>query len=137
MMGVYLRYTYTHTLSLPAPGQVYDDVKCLPPVPVQVSVSLLQVFSQWQQGALQQLKHTINSLTQKTSQRAKVTAPATQSDDDSDDETQVRLRSCVLVPDVCKQTVDGAETDCELFNTPASSVASSSVSGLVGGHDSL
>ncbi|XP_036960400.1 pre-rRNA-processing protein TSR2 homolog [Acanthopagrus latus] len=55
----------------------------------QVSVSLLQVFSQWQQGALQQLKHTINSLTQKTSQRAKVTAPATQSDDDSDDETQV------------------------------------------------
>ncbi|KAM8754516.1 pre-rRNA-processing protein TSR2 homolog [Acanthopagrus schlegelii] len=55
----------------------------------QVSVSLLQVFSQWQQGALQQLKHTINSLTQKTSQRAKVTAPATQSDDDSDNETQV------------------------------------------------
>lgn len=54
----------------------------------QVSVSLLQVFSQWQQGALQPLKHTINTLTQKTSQRAKVTAPATQSDDDSDDETQ-------------------------------------------------
>ncbi|XP_073326007.1 pre-rRNA-processing protein TSR2 homolog [Pagrus major] len=54
----------------------------------QVSVSLLQVFSQWQQGALQQLKHTINTLTQKTSQRAKVTAPPTQSDNDSDDETQ-------------------------------------------------
>ncbi|XP_035538231.1 pre-rRNA-processing protein TSR2 homolog [Morone saxatilis] len=53
----------------------------------QVSVSLLQVFSQWQQGALQQLKHTISTLTQKTSQRAKVTAPPTQSDD-SDDDTQ-------------------------------------------------
>ncbi|XP_051282741.1 pre-rRNA-processing protein TSR2 homolog [Dicentrarchus labrax] len=53
----------------------------------QVSVSLLQVFTQWQQGALQQLKHTISSLTQKTSQRAKVTAPPAQSDD-SDDDTQ-------------------------------------------------
>ncbi|XP_076597431.1 pre-rRNA-processing protein TSR2 homolog [Chaetodon auriga] len=53
----------------------------------QVSVSLLQVFSQWQQGALQQLKHTINILTQKT-QRAKVTSAVTQSDDDSDGETQ-------------------------------------------------
>ncbi|XP_040902528.1 pre-rRNA-processing protein TSR2 homolog [Toxotes jaculatrix] len=55
----------------------------------QVSVSLLQVFSQWQQGALQQLQHTINTLTQKKSQRAKVTAPPTQSDEESDDETQV------------------------------------------------
>ncbi|XP_044067545.1 pre-rRNA-processing protein TSR2 homolog [Siniperca chuatsi] len=54
----------------------------------QVSVSLLEVFSQWQQGALQQLKHTINSLTQKKSQRPKVTALPTQSDEDSDDETQ-------------------------------------------------
>ncbi len=55
-----------------------------------MSVSLLQVFSQWQQGALQQLKHTINTLTQK-SERAKVTAAPTQSDDESGDETQVRL----------------------------------------------
>ncbi|XP_070766980.1 pre-rRNA-processing protein TSR2 homolog [Enoplosus armatus] len=54
----------------------------------QVSISLLQVFSQWQQGALQQLKDTINHLTQK-SQRAKVTAPPTQSGEDSDDEIQV------------------------------------------------
>ncbi|XP_045911150.1 pre-rRNA-processing protein TSR2 homolog [Micropterus dolomieu] len=54
----------------------------------QVSDSLLQVFGQWQQGALQQLKHTITTLTQKKSQRAKVTAPPSQSDEDSDDETQ-------------------------------------------------
>nr|XP_020469455.1 pre-rRNA-processing protein TSR2 homolog [Monopterus albus] len=53
----------------------------------QVSVSLLQVFSQWQEGALQQLQHTINTLTQK-SQRAAVVAPLTQSDEDSNDETQ-------------------------------------------------
>uniref|UniRef100_UPI0037E74013 pre-rRNA-processing protein TSR2 homolog n=1 Tax=Semicossyphus pulcher TaxID=241346 RepID=UPI0037E74013 len=53
----------------------------------EVSGSLQQVFSQWQQGALQQLQHTINTL--KKSQRTKVTAPPTQSDDDSDDETQV------------------------------------------------
>lgn len=55
----------------------------------QVSVSLLQVFSQWQQGALQQLKLTISSLTQRSGQRAKVSAPPTGTDDDSDDETQV------------------------------------------------
>ncbi|XP_068602116.1 pre-rRNA-processing protein TSR2 homolog [Brachionichthys hirsutus] len=54
----------------------------------QVSASLLQMFSQWQQGALQQLKHTINILTQRSDQRAKVTAPPSESDDDSDDETQ-------------------------------------------------
>ncbi|XP_026189223.1 pre-rRNA-processing protein TSR2 homolog [Mastacembelus armatus] len=54
----------------------------------QVSISLLQMFSQWQQGALQQLQHTIDTLTKK-SQRAKVTAPPTPSDDDSDDEAQV------------------------------------------------
>uniref|UniRef100_A0A3Q3WDJ7 Pre-rRNA-processing protein TSR2 homolog n=1 Tax=Mola mola TaxID=94237 RepID=A0A3Q3WDJ7_MOLML len=54
----------------------------------QVSVSLLQLFTQWQQGALSQLKHTINTLMQKTSQRAKVAVPPTQSDDDSDSETQ-------------------------------------------------
>ncbi|XP_037335704.1 pre-rRNA-processing protein TSR2 homolog [Pungitius pungitius] len=54
----------------------------------QVCDSLIQAFSQWQQGALQQLKHTLNTLTQK-SQRAKVTAPPTQSDEDSSDETQV------------------------------------------------
>ncbi|GAA6231764.1 pre-rRNA-processing protein TSR2 homolog [Lates japonicus] len=54
----------------------------------EVSVSLLQVFSQWQQGALQQLQHTINTLTQKKSQRAKVTAPPTPSEE-SDDEAQV------------------------------------------------
>ncbi|KAK2850948.1 hypothetical protein Q5P01_007224 [Channa striata] len=55
----------------------------------QVSVSLLQVFSQWRQGALQQLQNTINTLTPKKSQRAKVRAPPTQSEEDSDEETQV------------------------------------------------
>ncbi|XP_008303066.1 pre-rRNA-processing protein TSR2 homolog [Stegastes partitus] len=55
---------------------------------LQVSVRLLQLFSQWQQGALQPLKHTINTLTQNQNQRAKVTAPTSQSDDDSDDGAQ-------------------------------------------------
>ncbi|XP_035501130.1 pre-rRNA-processing protein TSR2 homolog [Scophthalmus maximus] len=56
----------------------------------QVSFSLLQLFSQWKQGALQQLQHTINTLTQKKSQRSKVTAPPKESDEESDeDETQV------------------------------------------------
>ncbi|XP_047444420.1 pre-rRNA-processing protein TSR2 homolog [Mugil cephalus] len=55
----------------------------------QVSSSLLQMFTQWQQGALSQLKHTIDSLTPKKSQRAKVTAPPTASDDENEDETQV------------------------------------------------
>ncbi|XP_054458727.1 pre-rRNA-processing protein TSR2 homolog [Anoplopoma fimbria] len=55
----------------------------------EVCDSLLQAFSQWQQGALQQLQHSISSLTQNKSQRAKVTAPPTHSDEDSNDETQV------------------------------------------------
>ncbi|XP_060931225.1 pre-rRNA-processing protein TSR2 homolog [Limanda limanda] len=54
----------------------------------QVSISLLQMFSQWRQGALEQLQQTISTLTQKKSQRAKVTAPPTQSDEESDSETQ-------------------------------------------------
>ncbi|XP_075932466.1 pre-rRNA-processing protein TSR2 homolog isoform X3 [Anarhichas minor] len=52
----------------------------------QVCDSLVQSFSQWQQGALEQLQQTINTLTQKKSQRA--TAPPTHSDEDSGDETQ-------------------------------------------------
>lgn len=54
-----------------------------------MSGSLLQIFGHYQQGALQQLKRTIDSLSQKTGQRAKVTAPPTESDDESDAETQV------------------------------------------------
>ncbi|XP_041802259.1 pre-rRNA-processing protein TSR2 homolog isoform X2 [Chelmon rostratus] len=66
----------------------------------QVSESLLQAFSQWQKGALQQLKHNINTLTQK-SQRAKVTAATTQSDDDSEDEAQVLpAYSCHVRPGI-------------------------------------
>ncbi|XP_027131401.1 LOW QUALITY PROTEIN: pre-rRNA-processing protein TSR2 homolog [Larimichthys crocea] len=71
----------------------------------QVSVSLLQVFSQWQQGALQQLKLTISSLTQKAGQRAKVTAPPTAADDDSDDETQV-MESESSSPSVSRMDAD-------------------------------
>ncbi|XP_068454743.1 pre-rRNA-processing protein TSR2 homolog [Clinocottus analis] len=55
----------------------------------QLCDSLIQAFLQWQQGALHQLKHTIDTLTQKKSQRAKVTAPPSHSDEGSDDETQV------------------------------------------------
>uniref|UniRef100_A0A3Q1BG56 Pre-rRNA-processing protein TSR2 homolog n=1 Tax=Amphiprion ocellaris TaxID=80972 RepID=A0A3Q1BG56_AMPOC len=54
----------------------------------QVSVRLLQLFSQWQQGALQQLKHTISTLTQNQNHRATVTAPPTQ-EESSSDEAQV------------------------------------------------
>ncbi|KAM9351129.1 pre-rRNA-processing protein TSR2 homolog isoform 1-T1 [Symphorus nematophorus] len=60
----------------------------------QVSLSLLQLFSQWQQGALQQLQHTVNTLTQRTSQRAKVTAPPTQSGDDSDSDDETQQMDC-------------------------------------------
>lgn len=57
---------------------------------LQVSVSLMQLFDQWRQGALQQIKNTINTLAKATGQRAKVTAPPPESsDDDGDDETQV------------------------------------------------
>ncbi|KAM7405346.1 hypothetical protein PAMP_012614 [Pampus punctatissimus] len=55
----------------------------------QVSMPLMQMFSQLQQGALQQLSQTVQSLTQKKTQRAKVTAAPSQSDEESDDETQV------------------------------------------------
>ncbi|KAM4737633.1 pre-rRNA-processing protein TSR2 homolog [Anableps anableps] len=55
----------------------------------QVSQSLLQLFAQWQQGALQQLQSAIQALTHNKTQRAKVVAPPTQSDEESDGETQV------------------------------------------------
>ncbi|XP_054878158.1 pre-rRNA-processing protein TSR2 homolog isoform X1 [Poeciliopsis prolifica] len=55
----------------------------------QVSQRLLQLFSLREQGALQQLRSTIHTLTQSKAPRAKVTAPATQSDDEeSNSETQ-------------------------------------------------
>ncbi|PWA19979.1 hypothetical protein CCH79_00019931, partial [Gambusia affinis] len=54
-----------------------------------VSQRLLQLFSLWQQGALQQLGSTIDMLTQSKTPRAKVTAPPKQSDDEEiDSETQ-------------------------------------------------
>lgn len=71
---------------------VHVMLRCLA-VRMQVSVSLLQLFDQWQQGALQQIKNTIDTLTKATGQRAKVTAPPPESsDDEGDDETQVCLR---------------------------------------------
>ncbi|CAN9515287.1 unnamed protein product [Ophioblennius macclurei] len=55
----------------------------------QVSLRLVQMFSQYRQGALQQLEHIISTLTQNKGQRAKVTTPATQSDEETDgEETQ-------------------------------------------------
>lgn len=50
----------------------------------------MQLFSQWKQGALQQIKNTINKLSKATGQRAKVTAPPPESSDDDDEETQVQ-----------------------------------------------
>lgn len=71
---------------------VHVTLLCLA-VCMQVSVSLMQLFDQWRQGALQQIKNTINTLAKATGQRAKVTAPPPESsDDDGDDETQVCLR---------------------------------------------
>ncbi|XP_061745746.1 pre-rRNA-processing protein TSR2 homolog [Nerophis ophidion] len=54
----------------------------------QVCVGLMQMFSQWQQGALEQLTHSIQSLTQNKTLRAKVTAAPTPSESESDEETQ-------------------------------------------------
>ncbi|XP_077589199.1 pre-rRNA-processing protein TSR2 homolog [Stigmatopora nigra] len=55
----------------------------------QVCVRLMQMFSHWQQGALQQLSHSINLLTQTA--RAKVTAPP---DSDSDNDEQTQAMEC-------------------------------------------
>ncbi|KAM4562633.1 pre-rRNA-processing protein TSR2 homolog [Odontesthes bonariensis] len=55
----------------------------------QVSLSLVQMFAQWRQGALQQLKHAIDLLTHNKAQRVQVVAPPTQSDEENDSGTQV------------------------------------------------
>ncbi|MED6291420.1 hypothetical protein CHARACLAT_023372, partial [Characodon lateralis] len=54
----------------------------------QVSAGLLQLYDQWQQGALQQLQNTIQTLAHNKTPRAKVTAPPMQSDSESGEETQ-------------------------------------------------
>ncbi|XP_061841497.2 pre-rRNA-processing protein TSR2 homolog [Nerophis lumbriciformis] len=54
----------------------------------QVCVGLMQMFSQWQQGALEQLTHSIQSLTQNKTLRAKVTVVPTPPESESDEETQ-------------------------------------------------
>ncbi|XP_062283719.1 LOW QUALITY PROTEIN: pre-rRNA-processing protein TSR2 homolog [Scomber scombrus] len=69
----------------------------------QVSKQLIQMFSQWKQGALQQLSHTVQSLTQKKTQRAKVHGPRPpESDQESDEETQMECEASS--PSVSKQT---------------------------------
>ncbi|KAF7650448.1 hypothetical protein LDENG_00125880 [Lucifuga dentata] len=54
----------------------------------QVSGCLCHMFAQWQQGALQQLKQTVDKLTEKKAERAKVMAPPAQSDEESEEETE-------------------------------------------------
>ncbi|XP_051939950.1 pre-rRNA-processing protein TSR2 homolog [Hippocampus zosterae] len=54
----------------------------------QMCVQLMRMFSQWQQGALQQLSDSIHLLTQKQAPGTKVAAPPGQSDSDSDGPTQ-------------------------------------------------
>ncbi|MED6251564.1 hypothetical protein ATANTOWER_032809 [Ataeniobius toweri] len=63
----------------------------------QVSAGLLQLFDQWQQGALQQLQNTIQTLTHNKTPRAKVTAPPTQSDSESGEETQKLCQSLSVI----------------------------------------
>ncbi|XP_075994096.1 pre-rRNA-processing protein TSR2 homolog [Genypterus blacodes] len=54
----------------------------------QVCASLCQMFSQWQQGALQQLRQTVDKLTEKKTERAKVKAQAAESEEESDEDTE-------------------------------------------------
>lgn len=108
MMGVYHRYNkQTRTHSQCTVTCVYITLTCL-----QVSVRLMELFSHWQQGALQQIKNTINTLAKTAGQRAKVTsAPAESSDDDGDDETQVCLCRAQQVLMGCQVVTDHAMRD--------------------------
>ncbi|XP_019713752.1 pre-rRNA-processing protein TSR2 homolog [Hippocampus comes] len=72
----------------------------------QMCVQLMRMFSQWQQGALQQLSHSIHLLTQKQAPRAKVTAPPGQSDSDSDGPTQVRSHALADCLPYTADTID-------------------------------
>ncbi|KAM3872296.1 pre-rRNA-processing protein TSR2 homolog [Diretmus argenteus] len=51
----------------------------------QLSSQLCQLFAQYQQGALEQLRQTVNTLTKKTD-RAKVTAASTAADEEESEE---------------------------------------------------
>ncbi|KAM9752530.1 pre-rRNA-processing protein TSR2 homolog isoform 2-T2 [Menidia menidia] len=50
----------------------------------QVALRLVQMFAQWQQGALQALTQAVQALTHSRTHRAKAVAPPTPSDEDSD-----------------------------------------------------
>uniref|UniRef100_A0A3P8WJG2 Pre-rRNA-processing protein TSR2 homolog n=1 Tax=Cynoglossus semilaevis TaxID=244447 RepID=A0A3P8WJG2_CYNSE len=69
--------------------QEFDTVVDDGSLPQVKTYTQKRMFSQWQQGALQQLQNTINTLTQKSG-RVKVQPPPPSSDD-SDEETQVKL----------------------------------------------
>ncbi|KAJ4918371.1 hypothetical protein JOQ06_022223 [Pogonophryne albipinna] len=73
--------------------------------------ALLQMFSQWQQGALQTLRNTIDSLSQKKSERAKVTAPSPQSDEDEEDEEPQVMECEPSAPSVSRKADRPEEED--------------------------
>ncbi|KAM9785580.1 pre-rRNA-processing protein TSR2 homolog [Neosynchiropus ocellatus] len=54
----------------------------------QVSRQLLQMFSKYQQGALQELSQSVQALRQKNTARSTVTAPPAESDSDSDSQME-------------------------------------------------
>ncbi|KAK5873233.1 hypothetical protein PBY51_018296 [Eleginops maclovinus] len=76
----------------------------------QLCDSLLQMFSQWQQGALQTLRNTIDSLSQKKSERAKVTAPPPQSDEEEEDE-EAQVMECESCGPSVSRTADPPEEE--------------------------
>ncbi|KAF3840436.1 hypothetical protein F7725_006298 [Dissostichus mawsoni] len=66
--------------------------------------SLPQMFSQWQQGALQTLRNTIDSLSQKKSERAK-------SDEDEEDEEPQVMECEPSAPSVSRKADPPEEED--------------------------
>ncbi|MEQ2289896.1 hypothetical protein AMECASPLE_037918 [Ameca splendens] len=94
----------------------------------QVSAGLLQLFDQWQQGALQQLQNTIQTLTYNKTPRAKVTAPSTQSDSESGEETQVHF-----IQTITMSSWGRAEAVVLLGSIPCLCMSSSSLSSLITG----
>ncbi|MEQ2242591.1 hypothetical protein ILYODFUR_037415 [Ilyodon furcidens] len=94
----------------------------------QVSAGLLQLFDQWQQGALQQLQNTIQTLTHNKTPRAKVTAPPTQSDSESGEETQVQF-----IQTITTSSWGRAEAVVLLGSIPSLCMSSSSLSCLITG----
>ncbi|XP_053705652.1 pre-rRNA-processing protein TSR2 homolog [Synchiropus splendidus] len=59
----------------------------------QVSQQLMQMFSKYQQGALQELAQSIQTLRLKNTVRSKVTAPPAESDSDSESDSQMECET--------------------------------------------